>query len=184
MITTKKLFSALVALSMSIVMVSCAGDDGEQGPAGPAGNANVNSNEYLVNSSDWTGTNIKRDTIAVSAITQSVVDNGAVLVYHKSEMSTSSDSTWSALPYSYNITLNSGQQQIAAIITIRAAIEVGEVQLSAINSLNANITGSPTFPGDRSFKVVVIPSASLVEGVDVNDYEQVSAVYGIQEFDM
>lgn len=176
MITTKKLFSALVALSMSIVMVSCAGEDGEQGPAGPAGNANVNSSNYTVMMADWTPGNTLRDTLSVPAITQSVVDNGAVHVYQKRTDSTS----WEALPYSYIAFLGGNP----TTLTFQAGYNVGELHLSGINSINANVTPNAVYPGDRDFKVVVIPSASMIEGVDPTDYEQVSAVYGIQEFDM
>jgi hypothetical protein len=185
MITTKKLFGALIALSMGVFMVSCAGEDGEQGPAGPAGNANVNSSNYTVLMGDWTTGATLRDTLSVSAITQNVVDNGAVMVYLKIDGDTVNDN-WQALTYTRAITgLNVSGHPAQVEMSIEYGYNVGMLLLSVKNNINQDLTSIVQMPpNDYMFKVVVVPSASLVEGVNVNDYEQVSNVYGIQEFDM
>lgn len=175
MITTKKLFGALVALTMSVAMVSCAGDDGEQGPAGPAGaagNANVNEYTFTVTSNDWgrTGNSaISYDTLDVSAINQSVLDEGAVQVYQTFDDSLG----WNAMPYRYLTLDQSGNSVTNA--NLRATYNVGIVSLSHYTDdrLLAPIN-------DMQIKVVVIPSSALVEGVDPTDYEALQAVYGLE----
>lgn len=172
MITTKKLFSALVALSMSIVMVSCAGEDGETGPAGPAGNANVNEYTFTVTTSDWTRTGnsaISYDTLSVSAITQAVLNEGAVEVYQTFDDSLG----WNAMPYRY-LTLNDAGTAVTNA-NLQATSNLGIVSLSHYTDdrFLAPIN-------DMQIKVVVIPSASLVQGVDPTDYEAVKAVYGLE----
>lgn len=183
MITTKKLFSALVALSMSIVMVSCAGEDGE---TGPAGNANVKSSNGEVAITDWTAGAVLTDTLMVPEVTQNVVDNGAVMVYLKVDGDTINDN-WQALTYTRAITgLSISGHPAQVEMSIEYGYNVGMVMLSVKNNINQDLTAvlQAYPPNDYLFKVVVIPSASLIEGVDVNDYEQVSTVYGIEEFDM
>jgi len=46
--------------------------------------------------------------------------------------------------------------------------------------LNANITPSAVFPGDRDFKIVVVPAASKIDDVNLNNFEVVKAVYGFE----
>jgi hypothetical protein len=60
------------------------GPVGPQGPAGPAGSANVIYSAWFpVLGSDWTGTGTadQSNTLAAPGITQSIRDNGVVLVY-------------------------------------------------------------------------------------------------------
>tara|TARA_R110000868_G_scaffold289130_1_gene549273 strand:+ start:189 stop:761 length:573 start_codon:yes stop_codon:yes gene_type:complete len=183
-----KVAAAAIAM-VGMVFTGCAGEDGDAGPAGPAGtagvdgNANVSSSTFTVLSADWTGTGTKRDTLSVPGITQAVVNTGSVQVFQTSSQ-VSDSLVWAGLPFSYIIGLNTQNGTVAATITIQAEYNVGEVYLSVINSLGANITGSANFPGDRQFKVVVIPSSSKIEGVNLNNYEEVKAVYGIKEFDI
>tara|TARA_R110002096_G_scaffold221429_2_gene410224 strand:- start:2465 stop:2995 length:531 start_codon:yes stop_codon:yes gene_type:complete len=173
----KKIKAALAAIViMGLTFTACSGDDGEQGPAGAPGNANVQPSNYTVMVADWTAGPVLRDTLNVPAVTQAVVDNGAVHVYQKRTDSTS----WEALPFSYIAFLGGNP----ATLTFQFGYNVGEVHLSGTNSFNANVTPGAVYPGDRNFKVVVIPSTSLIEGIDVNDYEQVKMVYGIEEYDM
>lgn len=175
----KKMKAAFAAMTMvALTFTACSGDDGEQGPAGPAGapgNANVQSSNQTVLVADWTTGAVLRDTLSVAGITQNVVDNGMVQVYQKRTDSTS----WDALPFSY-IAFLGGQP---TTLTFQAGYNVGEVYLSGTNSINANVTPGDVYPGDRDFKIVVIPSTSLVEGVDVNNYEELKMVYGIEEYD-
>lgn len=169
MITTKKLFSALVALTMSIVMVSCAGEDGETGPAGPAGNANVQSNTYTIMPSDWSNGNA---TISVSGISESISNNGQVSVFFTFDSLGTDTITWNPLPYRFVGNVG-GQNQF---ITLQNTISTGEVTISA--RLNNN--GGVNFNSESNAKVVIIPSSSIVEGVDPTDYKALEAVYGLE----
>ena len=194
----RKIKTALAAMSIiALIFTACSGEDGDQGPAGPAGapgapgtdgrdgadgtdgsdgNPNVQSSTQTVMVADWTAGNVLRDTLSVPSITQSVVDSGMVHVYQKRTDSTG----WAALPFSYIAFLGGNP----ATLTFQAVYNVGEVYLSGSNSFNANVAPGDIYPGDRDFKIVVVPSASLVEGIDVNSYEEVKMVYGIEEFDL
>ncbi|MDC7244008.1 MAG: hypothetical protein PQJ44_08910, partial [Sphaerochaetaceae bacterium] len=132
MITTKKLFSALVALTMSIVMVSCAGEDGETGPAGPAGNANVQSNTYTIMPSDWSNGNA---TISVSGISESISNNGQVSVFFTFDSLGTDTITWNPLPYRFVGNVG-GQNQF---ITLQNTISTGEVTISARLNNNGGV---------------------------------------------
>ena len=177
----KVAFAAI--LMVGTVFTACSGEDGAVGPAGADGNANVNSSTFSVMSADWSTGGIKRDTLSVPAITRDVVMSGMVQVFQTSSMN--SDSlVWGALPYSYLIALSVNGQTVVTETIIQAEYNVGEVYLTATNDRGFNITNSATYPGDRQFKVVVIPSSSKIDGVNLNNYEEVKAVYGIKEFDV
>lgn len=158
--------------------VGPVGPEGQIGPKGDDGNANVNSFTFSVASTDWTGGATKADTVSLPAISQAVVDGGIVQIYQTTTPGTPS---WGVLPYSYIIVLNTGTGNVAAEVTIQAEYGVGEIYLSAINSIGANITGSANFPGDRTFKVVIIPPSSKIEGVNHENYKEVEMVYGIKD---
>lgn len=170
MITTKKLFSALVALTMSIVMVSCAGEDGETGPAGPAGNANVISNTYPIAGGTWSA---GRNTISVPGLTQDIADNGQVAVFISTDTLGTDTITWNALPHKVVVNFGQGGEWV----TISNSYSIGEVVVSAIR--NNNGTGV-NFTNNFIAKVVLIPSNSNMEGVDPTDYKALEAVYGLE----
>lgn len=149
-----------------------AGEDGEDGVDGKDGNANVQAYNYTVMISDWTPGEILRDTLNVLEITQEVVDNGAVILYQRRTDST----TWEVMPHSY-IAFLGGQP---TTLTFQYGYNIGQLFLSGMNSLNANVTPGPVYPGNRSFKIVVIPPAAMIDGVDHSDYETLEAVYGIE----
>ncbi len=176
-------------LSMALLfLVACTPEDGKEGDVGPVGpegpigpkgdDVNINSFTFSVASTDWTGTATKADTLSLPFISQEVVDDGIVQIYQTTTPGTPS---WGALPYSYIVVLNSAGGPVAAEVTVQAEYGVGEVYLSVINSLGADITVGPTFPGDRTFKVVIIPPTSKIEGVNHENYEEVEMVYGIKD---
>jgi len=173
----KKMKAALAAMTIvALTFTACSGDDGAAGPAGAAGNANVDANTFSLTTADWTRTGnsaLSYDTLSVPGITQDVVDNGAVQVYQ-----TFNDSLgWNALPYRYLTVDQSGQSVTNA--NIQSVYNVGNVFLSFYTDarLLANIN-------DMEIKVVVIPSSSLIKGIDVNNYEELKMVYGIDEYDV
>jgi len=148
------------------------GNDGQDGSDGQNGSANVQSNNQTVLITDWTPGLVLRDTLAVPALSQAVVDSGMVLIYLRS----TTNATWDLMPFSF-VAFLAGQP---ATLTFQAGYNVGEVYLSASNSLNANITPNAVFPGDRDFKIVVVPAASKIDGLNLNNFEVVKAVYGFE----
>lgn len=194
---------ALVFSLIAMFVVACTPEDGDTGPVGPVGppgpagggpqgpagedgvdgkdgNANVSSTFYTVQSTDWTGSSVKVYSINAPELTQSVVDSGAVIVYQKVDTATTIDGQWSTLPHSFMATLNSQSGPVAVEFTIRASYDVGVLDLSVINSYSANVSFTNTFPGTRSFKVVVIPPAAMIDGVDHGDFEALEAIYGLE----
>ena len=89
-----------ILLSMLLIVTACTkeGPAGKDGKDGVDGNANVHSTEITVYPNDWTqdGSVWSADK-SVSSITQSVVDNGSVLVYIKWE--NNGQVNYIALPY-------------------------------------------------------------------------------------
>ena len=190
----------LLVLSLFVLaVVGCNPEDGDTGPVGPVGspgatgpkgdtgppgqdgqdgldgNANVSAITFSLPSTAWSTGTIKTYSRGVAEITQDVVDDGLVMVYQRQ----APDTDWGALPFTYNITLSSGGQTFNAIITTQFSYDTDSLFLTNSNSLRANITNSATFPGDREYKVVIIPPANLVQGMNYEDHEMLQAVYGI-----
>lgn len=150
----------------------CSGD-GPTGPAGPPGNANVHtvSVAFSMDDAQFNGpvASVQYD---VPSITASVTDHGAVLVYFWEQ------GTWTAIPYTfaeespdlaavdYTITLGYGFDD--AFLEIFYEASTTEIDLAA--------------QPDREMKVVVIDGMPLGKiGVDLTDYEAVSAYFGLED---
>jgi|SRR5690554_671419 len=180
MIKTRKLLSAFVALTLGIGMVACAGDDGDTGPAGPAGNANVKATTQTLSASDWTSVSAThfKASVSVPNITQAVVSNGIVVVSLKPNGSNTyfENEDWTTLPH----TVIRYVSNTAIGISYDFTYDVGKIDL--VN--RSGYAFANYEPGEFSFKAVVIPSSAIQAGVDVNNYEEVKEVYGIQEFDL
>lgn len=141
-----------------------AGEDGEDGVDGKDGNANVQAYTYTVLASDWSNlTNgtifVSRDTLLVPDVTSEVISGGTVQVFRKP----GSGSSWFALPYS------------SFAVNYLTSHSVGEVQLE-INRTD----GQQVQMADAEFKVVVIPPAAMIDGVDHGDFEALEAIYGLE----
>ena len=155
-----------------------AGNDGATGPAGPA--VIVKDTTFTIDSLDWKnplaaqGQNsiFRRDTIALSMITQEIVDEGAVLVYQSSSVT---NIVWNALPVSQFVNVGGNFTSV----NIQFSYSVGQLYMYHFTEAAVVLSFS-----DMLVKVVVIPRSVLLEGVDLNDYEEVKSVYGIQEFDL
>ena len=165
-------------LMVGTVFTACSGEDGAIGPEGATGNANVQSNTYTVLSGDWrqpiVNSAFQQDTIAIAGITSNVVNSGAVHVYQTFSMN--SDSlVWNAMPYRY-LTVASG---VITNMNLQASYNVGELYLRAYT--DDRYLGTIA---DMMLKVIIIPSSAKVDGVDINNYEEVKAVYGIKEIDL
>ncbi len=156
----------------TVFMFSCT-KEGKVGPQGPAGingtngtdgNANVHSYTYNGASANWalSAPNYYCD-LTVPEITQSIIDNGAVLVY----LSNGSGG-WLALPFVqwYN---GYGHQY-------NAVISVGAIRIWVSDS---DLTQASN-PGTVSFKVVVMDGVTLPKNVDPKNYYEVSNYLNIK----
>lgn len=170
----KKIKAALAGLViMGLTFTACSGDDGDQGPAGPAGadgNANVISNTFTLTGTDWSAGNA---TISVPALTKEIADNGQVAVFFTFDSLSTDTITWNPLPWRFVGNVGGTLQ----FITIQNTVSVGQVQLSA--RLNTN--GGVNLGGQSNVRVVLIPSNQRVDGVKLDDYENVIQVYGLSE---
>lgn len=194
LVIKKTLFIAVVSL---FCFVSCSPEDGATGPVGPIGQegpigprgpagedgddgvANVEARIFSVPSSDWSTGARKTTTLSVPAITKEVVDEGTIQVF-QSESTNPDSLIWASLSHSETIGVNTGGGVIIVEIITQFEYFTGEVYLSVINNEGLNITNSANFPGDRTFKVIVIPPSEKVEGLDYSDYEAVKLVHGLE----
>ena len=169
----KVAFAAI--LMVGTVFTACSGEDGEDGAVGPAGadgNANVQSYTYTLLANEWSQ---GAATIAVPELTKSIADNGVVSVYYTNDSLSTDTIAWRPLPYDF-ITAS-------GTYLINYNYEVGTVNVRAIATFAPQF--STAIPGrDTYWRVVLIPSSSKIDGVNLNNYEEVKAVYGIKEFDV
>ena len=142
------------------------GDTGAQGPQGEEGNANVKSFTFQIASTDYvtnpTNSSWEEVDLAVSDITQDIVDNGSVHTY----ISFNADG-YRSLPFTF-IT-NDG-------IT-RSVFDMHRVGFVKIRSLATD--GLPVkYQG--TFKVVVIEgrAGKMDAGINWDSYEEVAKYYG------
>ena len=161
----KTLTLCLVALSFLFNSCIVEGEQGPQGPAGSDGNANVVSSSLTTSnwsylSPDWY-INFNYD-----AITQDILDNGAVLLYVKS------GSNYFQLPYTYY-----PSSTYSRTYTFK----------HYLGGLSVYVTDSdltqPLNPGLLTFKVVVIASSSIAKypNLDLNNYEEVKKTFDLKD---
>ncbi len=192
MIKTRKILSAFVALAFTVGMVACDGKEGPAGPAGANGNANVNASIYSVNITDWEnkGTHLFK-SLSVSEINQDVVNNGAVIVYVKLADTLIAGDGWKSLPYTEAITgLAISGHPAQVTMSLEYGYDSGNLDLYVKNNIDQDLksilaqNGSSYPSSDYSFKAVIIPSSSLIDGVPENaSYEELKQVYNFEEID-
>ena len=145
--------------------VGPAGKDGIDGSDGSDGNANVVSS--TITSSSWAYSNPSWViSFTYPAITQSIIDEGAVLVYIK---------------------VGNGYTQLPLTIyqspNYSTSIEVS----TFVGGLSLFWTDSdliqPTNPGEHTFKVVVIAASGLIQNpnVDLGNYEEVKDAFNLPD---
>jgi hypothetical protein len=156
----KNLIKTCILIS-ALLFNSCIGEQGPQGPAGKDGNANVQSSSLTTSSwsylsPDW------YINFTYPAITQDILDKGAVLVYVQS------GSNYFQLPYTFYPT-----STFSRTYTFR----------HYLGGLSVYVTDSdliqPDNPGLLTFKVVVIASSALAKhpNVDLNNYNEVKKTF-------
>lgn len=193
----------LLVLSLFVLaVVGCNPEDGDTGPVGPVGspgatgpkgdtgppgqdgqdgqdgNANVQAYIFNVAQGDFavtasqSGTNFRlrhRDTLAVPEITADVMQDGTIQAFFNSDVFSDTSISWTPMPYSDGgVTNNYNYVQ-------------GSVNVEVTYVLPPGQGGGPqVFPiGDYTYKIVVIPPASLIQGMNYEDHEMLQAVYGI-----
>jgi hypothetical protein len=148
----------------ALLFNSCIGEQGPVGPAGEDGNANVKSSSLTTSgwnylSPDW------YINFSYNAITQDILDNGAVLVYVQS------GSNYFQLPYTFY-----PSSTYSRTYTFK----------HYLGGLSVYVTDSdltqPANPGLLTFKVVVIASSALAKhpNVDLNNYNEVKKTFELQ----
>lgn len=164
----------LFAMTIAVILSACKGDKGDlgpqgsagpQGPTGPQGNANVHT--FTVTTSNWILSGVTYYTsINVSSITQSIVDNGVVLVYMDAS------GAWLALP----VTIVPSASYSS---TYRYYHYLGGVE---IDKTDTDLT-TPGNPGTKTFKIAVIAGSIVRDNpnVDYNNYSEVKATFNLQD---
>jgi hypothetical protein len=154
-----KNFSAL--LSMAALLLSGCAKDGAIGPAGPRGaqgNANVISDVFFNQDFSFVASNNDYELyLNDNAITQTVLDQGAVLVYFQLSSNTSG---WTMLPGTFNG------------VAINVSYGLGQVQIT---------DGTMPTNGPFNFKIVALPPYAMKSHPDLNvkDFSAVQKVFNL-----
>jgi hypothetical protein len=187
-----------VTCAVAFAIVGCKGDTGATGPAGAPGtngtngNANVVTGTFTLQDSAyvggfWTenigsgsilGLEAKIATVPVPAVTDSIADSGAVLVYIGNPVQFNGDSTqWVPLPYSY-VPLSTGY-----LVRFDDAFETGVIRIAYMFQPTDAATSPPSVVSStvptQIFKYVAIAgttSAALSAAhVNLANYNQLIA---------
>lgn len=145
----------------SLFFAGCKGKDGAPGAQGPQGNANVIGTNTVTVSS-WTASGTAwQASITAGGITADVVNTGTVQVFIKYS------SGWWALP------------DINGINSTSFGFSVGTITLLNSNSDNS----TPTNPGAKDFRVVIIPSNAMIThpNVDFKNYEAIKTAFDLKD---
>lgn len=160
----------LAVAILSLFMVACSGEDGEDGEdgvTGAPGSSSVATSTYTIAPGDWASGNA---TLTVPGLSKSIADRGVVAAYFTFDSLATDTIAWNPLPYSFSA--GSG-----TFGTVGYRYRIGEVDITLrINNINP-----ANFNVESYVRIVLIPSASLVSGVDHNNYEEVLQVYGLRD---
>lgn len=166
---TAKMFG-MFALACGLLCTNCA-KDGKTGPAGPAGangaNGNANVVSSTITSSNWSYVSPSWEiAFSYPAITQDIIDKGAVLVYLKNGTS------YSQLPLTFF-------QSASYSTALEVSNYLGGVKIFWTDS---DLT-QPTNPGSWTFKIVVIAASGRAANpnVNYNDYNAVKKAFNLQD---
>lgn len=157
-----KTITSLVLLVTMTIFSSCK-KEGPAGPAGEDGNANVVSS--TITSSSWAYTAPSwAITFTYPAITQEIINSGAVLVYIKV------GNNYNQLPLTFYPSASYSS-------TIEVSTFVGGLSLLWTDSDLIQ----PNNPGSQTFKVVVIAASGLIQNpnVDYSNYEEVKSTFSL-----
>jgi hypothetical protein len=174
-----KTFTFLVTLLVSISLLSCK-KEGPMGPQGPAGtngvdgsdgingNANVKTYTVSITSANWICSGICYADVTCQGITQNIVNTGSVHLFMESPTQAGA---WLNMPWT---DMYSGY-----ITTYNFAYVLGTLRISKVDS---DLT-TPSNPGTRKFKIVVIASSGKLAHpeVDYTNFEEIREAFDIVE---
>ena len=162
----KTLISGMFALTVLMFGACSKPKDGAPGAQGPQGNANVQSSTFTVTSWGYTAPDYHVD-LAVSSITQDIINSGAVLVYQ------TDGSINVQLPYTFYPNANYSE-------TWTPAITLGNVKIIVEDSDQTQ----PNNPGAGvMFKVVVMASRSMLHNphIDFKNFASVEKAFNLKD---
>jgi hypothetical protein len=173
-------------LFLGISLSSCKGEDGADGAPGPAGaDGNANVQTYIYNNPTWNGSFINIEMSGI--LTADVIKNDVVLGYVNFGNDTyaipgivwknSVNKQFKVFMQSSNETYAIASHELDGSYTPPANVfEVAFVKIIIIESTN---TTTNTGNGKMINSKQAIYNELQAAGVDVNDYYQVCAYYGI-----
>ncbi|MDX1546056.1 MAG: hypothetical protein R3247_03660 [Rhodothermales bacterium] len=173
------LSSALAVLAL--LATGC--DEGPVGPPGPPGNANVFSLSFTFdyNGALFNGA-VASEQYDVPAITPSVVDEGAVLVYYRFA------DTWTALPYTLSVEAADDPPRVDYTATFGYAYDDQFIEVFVESSSDDEVVldeigATELFGSPIAMKAVIIDGFAFGKNspVDLTDYEAVRAYFGLPE---
>ena len=174
------IFTTMVGV-LALLAAGCG--EGPVGPPGPPGNANVFSIplDFDYNNAAFNGA-VASEQFEVDAITPSVVDNGAVLLYYRFA------DTWTALPYTLAVEAPDDPARVDYTATFGYAYDDFFVEVFVEASTDDDVVldeigQTELFSGVLDLKLVVIDGFAFGKNspVDLRDYEAVKAYFGLKD---
>ncbi len=159
-----------MCLLMGMTLTNCKkGDTGPQGPAGTAGtNGNANVKSQTSTNLTWTFNNATKafeTNISVAAITQDIVDKGAVFVYMQD------GSISSQLP-------SSSMYDALTVLFFDFEYSVGNVKITVSNSdLDNTLVPQSTL----KFKIVAMTANGRQANPNPKTFEEIKAANNLSE---
>lgn len=171
------LFAGL-AIAVGLTITSCKkGDTGPQGPAGPQGPQGATGNNGVsgiinttltapANTWSWDNTSKTRDAlfINVTALSQSIINSGAIMLYEDF-----GSGTWVALPQTFVVSAN---------LTYHTTF------FYSLNTVGiSRFLSDESDPGQSAgvFRLVVIPQGMVKPNVNIKDYNAVKDAYNLKD---
>jgi len=181
-----KKLTTILMIAVIAIMASCS----KEGPAGPAGtngtngtngvDGNANVQVFLWNTSPTsTGSGPYTTTYNISAITQDILDRGAVLMYIETN---SNSNVWLAVPFSNET------------VWFYTRIKIGLVELLSKNTMitaantrvvviGGTTNGLTTVNRNRSWSTLneIEKAQSLYPNVDFSSYDAVKTAFNLKK---
>jgi hypothetical protein len=93
-----KKLTIIILCCLSVCLIQCQkGEKGDTGPTGPSGSSTSNAQTFIFYNQPWVNSGMDIN-LSVSAITQGIIDKGAVMTYIKDS---GSSTTWETIPDGY-----------------------------------------------------------------------------------
>ncbi|GIV60459.1 hypothetical protein GQ464_017520 [Rhodocaloribacter litoris] len=163
-----------IGLALMLVLAGCNIETvGPEGPPGPPGNANVFTLTFTFSMADavFNGP-VASVQYEVPAITRSVVDEGAVLLFFREQ------GTWTAMPYTFAV---ESPDLPAVDYTISLGFGYDVQFLEVFYEASTEAAPLEDQP-DRLMKAVVIDGFPAGKApVDLTDYEAVRRYFGLPD---